>query len=457
MLPLLTRYLGKSGYGLYTSIYAFVGTFGILGDIGLNVILNREVARKRERTAHLLGSVLLLKLLLMPLSLGIVALAALPRSFGRLEWTLLAICALESGVRTVANTLIAMLRAHEVMGYETLIAFADRAVWIIGILLVIKFDLRLVAVFLAFLIAALIRLVLALIIGLKFARPFHLGFDWGVWRFMLSEAWPVGLALGIKRMYDRIGVVQLSLVEAPSAVGMFSAPNRIYQLTTAFALSIPTALFPSLSVATAEAGDRARRIFLDGLRVLLLLAVPIAGFYALFAPSFIPWFLGTDFEGAAPVMTILAPALVLAVLNGLLSVSLRAGGRQRFDMLTILAALAVHAGLNFALIPSLGPLGPAVAMLISQGVRAVLAFTAALSLIGLPPFNLLAAPFLGGLGMLIAWALTRSLPAPAGIVAALVVYGVVALAAAHIDPGMATLLRKIWLQRPAFFGKVLDR
>ena len=60
MLPLLTRYLGRAGYGLYTSIYAFVGTFGILGDIGLNVILNREIARKREQGPRPLGQTLVL-------------------------------------------------------------------------------------------------------------------------------------------------------------------------------------------------------------------------------------------------------------------------------------------------------------------------------------------------------------------------------------------------------------
>jgi len=444
MLPLLTRYLGRAGYGLYTSIYAFVGTFGILGDIGLNVILNREIARKREQGPRLLGQTLVLKTLLLFLFLAVTTTAAIPRSFGPSKWLLLSICALESGSRTYANTMIATLRAYEIMGYETIITLLDRACWVVGILLVVWLDLGLVFVFLVFLFAAIVRLISAFAIcWTRVSRP-RPGVDLRLWRFMLREAWPIGSSLGAQRVYDRVGIVQLSAVSDPATVGLFSGPSRVYQLTNALASSVPDALFPSLAAAARVSKDRLQWITISGLKALLLATLPLAGFYVMFASYFTPWLLGGEFGEAALALQVLAPAVVLAAVNALLRALLRASGRQRYDLLCTSGALATNFFLNLLLIPRLSYVGPAVAVLVSQGIQSGLALAGTLPLLGRLPARHLFIPLLATLTMLGAWWLAGSLPLLLRLPMGLIVYGIALFLLGGIDHSTVQLTKTIF-------------
>ncbi len=443
ILPLLTRYLGKAGYGLYTSIYAFVGTCSILGDIGLNVILNREIAKQREHGSRLLGQTLVLKTLLVLLFLVVVMTAAIACSFGSLEWLLLSICALESGIRTYANTLVTALRAYEIMGYETIITLLDRACWVVGILLVVWLDLGLVVVFLVFLFAAIIRLTSAFIIcWIHLPRP-RPSVNLRVWRFLLREAWPIGLTLGARRVYDRVGIVQLSTVSDSATVGLFSGPNRVYQLTNSLTSSVPDALFPSMAAAARISKNYLQWITVSGLKALLLTTLPLAGFYVMFASYFTPWLLGGEFGEAALALQVLAPAVVLAAVNALLRALLRASGRQRYDLLCTSGALATNFFLNLLLIPRLSYVGPAVAVLVSQGIQSGLALAGTLPLLGRLPARHLFIPLLATLTMLGAWWLAGSLPLLLRLPMGLIVYGIALFLLGGIDHSTVQLMKTI--------------
>lgn len=453
MLPLLPRYLGRAGYGLYTSVYAFVGTFGILGDIGLNIIMNREIARHREQGREILGQTLVLKFLLGIMFLAVVMIAAIPRSFGPLKWLLLSVCALESGIRTFANTVIAAFRAHEVMGYETLVTLLDRATWVVGILLVIWLDLDpdpgLVAIFLVFLLAAVVRLALAFLFFMRHIYRPRLGADVNLWRFLLGEAWSIGLALGSRRVYEQVGVVQLSAASDPATVALFSGPKRVYQLTNALASSVPDALFPGMAASARVSKDRLQRLFLSGLQVLLMTTLPLAGFYVMFASYFVPWLLGADFQEAILALQVLAPAVVLAAVNALLSAVLRASGRQRYHLFCMVGTLVVNLGLNLLFIPRLSYVGPAIAILVSEGVQSILSLAGALPLLGRLPARPLVAPLLATCAMSAAWWLASPLPLVLRLPVGPVVYGLALLLLGGIDRRTMRLMRSLLDRRPA--------
>jgi len=45
-IAILTRYLGRDGYGQYTTIYAFLQLFGILADFGFYIVLVKMISEK---------------------------------------------------------------------------------------------------------------------------------------------------------------------------------------------------------------------------------------------------------------------------------------------------------------------------------------------------------------------------------------------------------------------------
>ena len=57
MLGYLSRYLGVSGYGEYTTVFAFLGFFAILADLGLYNIAVREVSKSFENAKKVMGNI----------------------------------------------------------------------------------------------------------------------------------------------------------------------------------------------------------------------------------------------------------------------------------------------------------------------------------------------------------------------------------------------------------------
>ena len=76
-IAITTRYLGPDRYGRFALALSFVQLFGVLADAGLTTIIVRELARKPERAASVLGSALALRSGLAVAAAGAAALAAL--------------------------------------------------------------------------------------------------------------------------------------------------------------------------------------------------------------------------------------------------------------------------------------------------------------------------------------------------------------------------------------------
>src|SRR3989344_2863425 len=60
----IARYLGDSGLGKYSFVFAYVGLFSMFSDLGLSYFMVREVSRHKEKIQDYFGNILSLKLIL---------------------------------------------------------------------------------------------------------------------------------------------------------------------------------------------------------------------------------------------------------------------------------------------------------------------------------------------------------------------------------------------------------
>src|SRR3990172_481030 len=67
----LTRYLGVSGYGQYTLIFAYLALLGVAVDFGFFLLQVREVTRHPGRESYVLGNVMGLKIALSLVVFGV--------------------------------------------------------------------------------------------------------------------------------------------------------------------------------------------------------------------------------------------------------------------------------------------------------------------------------------------------------------------------------------------------
>jgi O-antigen/teichoic acid export membrane protein len=364
-VPLLARYLGLSDYGRYAYVYAFVGLFENLAVFGLHQIFIREVAKEQDRASRYLGNVLRLKTILALGTFVLIQLAAFIWVEPELR-ILVTICSTEVILRKFFMINLALSRAFERMEYEFWVVVLERSTALVGVLAAIKFDWGLRGVFLAFLAAALVHASMGTLLVWKRLTPPHFRPIDGFWRRFLAEAWPIGLSLEGSVLYKRIGPVLLGQWSGPAAVGAYSGAYRIYEITnTVLAESVSRSALPRFSRLN-RSPEKLRRFLLQVFLVEALVGVLIGACFWLLAPVVVPLLFGPEFEASIPILTCLAFAVPFVFTNALMGAALQAVDRQKTDGFLTLGGLAVNLLLIWILVPRLGALGAAWALVVAE-------------------------------------------------------------------------------------------
>ncbi len=158
------------------------------------------------------------------------------------------------------------------------------------------------------------------------------------------------------------------------AVAWFSIPYEIVNRLWVLPTSVIAALFPVLSAASGRGdAEEVRRLATRAVRgVLLLLAVPVVVAVVGAQPLLHLW-LGPELAAAgAPVLRLLAPALLLSSLSSIAAAVLQASGRPQVTARLRLFELPLTALLSWGLTVTLGVAGTALAALLRAALDATL-------------------------------------------------------------------------------------
>jgi O-antigen/teichoic acid export membrane protein len=192
---------------------------------------------------------------------------------------------------------------------------------------------------------------------------------------LLREALPLGGAILISIAYTRTAVFLLDMLRGPEATGLYGVAQKLTEPMAVIPAALMAAIFPAFIEAStykkdAEAKGRAREQA-DWLRTRALhlagvLGAAIAGAGALGGPWLIQLLYRGYYAGSAAILQILALALLPAFINYALTHFLVARGKQKLNLLFNVITFTLNLALCLALIPSLGPTGAAIAMLLSE-------------------------------------------------------------------------------------------
>jgi O-antigen/teichoic acid export membrane protein len=182
--------------------------------------------------------------------------------------------------------------------------------------------------------------------------------------------WTMGLFL---TFYVWIDSAMLALMAPSAVVGWYGVATRLFGTMLFVATIVSTAWLPRL-VRSHQQGDDtqmctvARRPFDQ----LLVLSFPIGCGAAVVAGPLMRGLFGGEFEGAVPVMTLLALCVVPLYINVMANQVLIASGRQMVWTWVMLAASVVNPLLNLALINVFqarsgnGAIGAALSLLVTE-------------------------------------------------------------------------------------------
>lgn len=364
------RRLGEAGFGLYNYALALGFILAQLTDLGMQLVLTREIATD-ARGDGLVSAALRLKV-----ALSVVVAAILWLVIGQ---------TVDRGAVFLLSLLPLLQSFPEFVGYvfrgrqnltveAWLLAGARLALAGAGVI-----ALWLWPTLLALAISQAAAGLLFAVVGLVWLRR-------GGWLSRLSEALavhrlpqqraelvyllrqslPLGVAIFLSIAYLRLAVLLLQLRLGETAVAHFSAAARLTEPAQLIPASIMAAVFPAFTLALHHDAARARRLGMRATLLLLAIGVAVALGGWLLGPWLVPFLYGPAYAASSRVFQVLAVQLVLAFVNHALTHYLVAYGRQALLGVFTGAMLVLHAALSWVLIPRFGPVGPALSTVMAE-------------------------------------------------------------------------------------------
>ncbi|MBI4199949.1 MAG: flippase [Chloroflexi bacterium] len=351
----LSRYLGVEGYGKYGTVLAFVPLFRIVAEWGLDTVATREIAQRRDRANHYVGTLLVLK--------GFLCLAAVG-----LCWLVLAVMYYPvdtaAAIRIYSMVLLFVaLESIDVIFYvdqrinfAMVAGIAGTLANLLLLFVVIARDLGLTGIVTSALIAMGVRYALVVLFSRRLVRP-ALGVDLALWRALAREAWPIGASGVCVALYNGATVLLLSKLADERAVGIYIAGARIPAALGFIPIAVINTVFPLFSRYAVSDPGMLARIYARVTDLIILAALPLAVGLTLLAPRVIGFLYGQRFGEASAVLQVMmwqAAAAFVAMVGAFLMVAL---GEQKTNLAIAVLSTALLVGGNVLVIPRWSYLG----------------------------------------------------------------------------------------------------
>ncbi|MGH7902831.1 MAG: flippase [Candidatus Dormibacteraceae bacterium] len=367
---IVPRMIGPRGTGELTTATATTGILLTLMELGLGVLLVREIATDRSRAPSLITSALFVQ---ASLYLPVVAVMAAFIHWSRFspEQDLI----LWLGVAGMLPAVLKLpmqsaFQATEKMGYIALSGITTKlAGTVVGIGLVLT-GFGVVA------LAALGTAVECLTLGLNLGwlrRHFRLAhIDLASARRVAVDSLPLFANYMIHSTYTWIDSVLLAVLTSAAVVGWYGVSSRILTTLLFVPVILSTALLPRLSASFH--GDLAELLVIARrpIELVLSLSMPITAGAALVVEPVIARLYGSAFDESAPVLAVLLASLPFTYFNILIWQILVACHRQAVWTKVMAGMVVVNVALNLVLIGYTqhrfqnGALGAAAALVVTE-------------------------------------------------------------------------------------------
>lgn len=370
----VARYLGPGQFGLLNYGLAVYGLFNIMSNLGLDLLVVREVALDDRQEPEVLGTAFVLKaaasvvttataiaaaLLLEPGNrtlqwiVALMSFASISQAFDVVDYFFQARTQSRHSVvpRNLAFIAASIARLAAVFLHWSLLSFA----WI-GALEVLAGELGLAVFY------------------LRFRKP-QLRWTWrmGRARALLKESWPLVISSLMVMIYMRSDQILLGKLASTAVVGEYTAAIRLSEIWYAIPVVICASVMPRLLMNREQNPGlyyaRLQKLY----ESMVLLSVAVALCTQLAGPLVVHLLFGAKYAAASGILAVHIWTGVFVFVGCVSGQQFVQEGLTSSSMHRTLLGAAVNVALNLALIPVWGGIGSAVATLVAQATASYLA------------------------------------------------------------------------------------
>ncbi|MFH0852801.1 MAG: flippase [bacterium] len=362
----MLRYLAPAEYGHYTTVIAYLGFFSVIADLGLYLMLVREISKPEARPQHAIGNIMGLRIVAAIVLLGIGLAVAFTLPYELIIKQGMVIGVFSFFFIAMNQLLVGIFQKHLAMKWVMFGEVGGRVVLLLGVLGVIYLDMGLLAIIAVVVFGSAINLLISFLAAQKYER-IKVQFDWVYWKYIAKETWPLSLSVVLNLVYFRLDTIFLSLMKPAEDVGLYGAAYKVLEILVTFPNMFVGLLLPVLAATAYVNWDRFKHIFQKAFDFLLMATIPmIVGGFLIAGPLVAYISGGEEYAQAAPIFQILIFAVGFLFLGSLSGHTIVAINAQRKMVWAYLSVAILGLVSYIVLIPMFSYFGAAAGTVITE-------------------------------------------------------------------------------------------
>jgi O-antigen/teichoic acid export membrane protein len=328
VLLIAPRKLGDNAFGELSFAMVYVSFFELVALFGTSTYIMKHIARDTETLGRYVFNTLVMKFFFTTALIALAIGLAVVLGYEEQVVVLIAIYCGGMLLNTLNSTLVGGLQGIQQMRrpalWDVVRSYVGGA---IGLFVLINGG-TIVQFALAFNLACAIPLVA----NFLFLRPtlrLHRRIDFPLWRQILVGGVPFFIWSALLVVYGTIDIPLLEAFTNNETVGWYALAYRWVSMPVFFASTVATAFFPAFSSQSVKIPREFANTANRALHLVALIATPAAIGIAVIASNFLSLLYGSEFQGAVPLMRILALHIPIVGIDIILGSVLVAADKQR--------------------------------------------------------------------------------------------------------------------------------
>ncbi|MBI5766036.1 oligosaccharide flippase family protein, partial [Candidatus Falkowbacteria bacterium] len=230
---LMTRYLGQTGYGYFTTVIAYLQFFSVLVDFGLQMATTQMISKPDADQQKIFRNVFTLRFFSTLLFLGLAVAIVWFLPYPPIIKTGVAIASLSFFFIALQSVLISIFQKELAMSRVALAEVWGRIALLIGVWLAIGLNQGLLYLIGAVVLGSLINF-LILFIGSRQYFSIKFDFDISFWKKIWHTTWPLAITIALSLVYFRADTLIMSFFRPQNEVGIYGATYKVLEILIQF-------------------------------------------------------------------------------------------------------------------------------------------------------------------------------------------------------------------------------
>src|SRR5680860_910068 len=372
-LALITRYLGQTGFGEYTTIITFLTIFAVIADFGITLVTVQMISgvNDKKREAKILNNLFTFRLISIITFLALSPLVLFFMPYSVAIKTGVLITAIYFIFPALSQVTIGLLQKRLSMDRAALAEVLSRLVLVFGVLIVWFYHLGLKGVLVVTIISCASSFIFHYLFALKFVT-IKCGWDTSLFKEIWHRSWPLAITIVLNLIYLRTDIIFLSLFKGAGEVGLYGAAYKVVDVLTTIPFMFAGLILPILTASWLENKATYFKVVLQkSFDFMAILAIPlIVGGLLLAGPVMIA-VAGKEFSQSGAILKLLIVAVAAIFLGTMFSHAVIALDKQKkligFYAFTSLSSLIAY----LILIPRFSYFGAAAVTIYSEVLIAI--------------------------------------------------------------------------------------